>query len=135
GCLVDAVEGDEDRGDELAHGGCLLRGVGSVVITSDPTGARSSWVGPTAPRPGSVIRRASSGVRGEQAARRALLVAALGLLQGVRQALDGEGLQDHPAVAFQGGQGQTFAAEDGVHHALAVEAADALDAVLDALLE
>ena len=78
---------------------------------------------------------ASAGVGREQAARGALLVAALGLLQGVGQALDGEGLQDDPAVALQGGQGQALAAEDRVHDALAVEAADALDAVLDALLE
>jgi inosose dehydratase len=74
-------------------------------------------------------------VGGEQSSGRALLVAALGLLQRVGEGLDGQRLQDDAAVALQGGQGQALAAEDGVHDALAVEPADALDAVLDALLE
>src|SRR5689334_11653651 len=77
----------------------------------------------------------SAGVCGEQAARRSLLVAALRLLQRVGEALDGQGLEDDASVALQGGQGEALAAEHGVHQALAVEAADALDAVLDALLE
>src|SRR3954453_23670250 len=90
---------------------------------------------PPRPRAGATRPSALPGVRGEQSAGRALLVAALRLLQGVGEALDGEGLQDDAAVALQGGQGQALAAEDGVHDPLAVEAADALDAVLDALLE
>src|SRR3954453_22670684 len=90
---------------------------------------------PPRPRAGATRPSALPGVRGEQSAGRALLVAALRLLQGVGEALDGEGLQDDAAVALQGGQGQALAAEDGVHDSLAIEAADALDAVLDALLE
>src|SRR4051812_6866186 len=79
--------------------------------------------------------RGSPGMGREQSSRRPLLVAALGLLEGVGEALDGQGLEDPPAIAFQGRQGESLAAEDGVHEPLPVEAADALDAVLDALLE